>query len=375
MRTVLDGSGAVLDRVSYDGFGNVVVETAPQYRGRYGWTGRETEVTTGLQYNRARYYDSQTGRWMSQDPLGFAAGDSNLSRYVGNKATAYTDPSGLAGVGTAAPVAPVGTGIITRVVGPFTVIAAALVPPFVTLTTAVFAPAVTAAQAIVTLAATAVAPTRAIAWQIAVTAYDVPTQLLWGLGETLSPFPAQLWSPKLPPPMTPLGWVSRNLGRLGGTAIGLILLTGGGGVGGGGVVLAIPTGGATLVIAIPALIVFAYGGVVVNNGLVLILTKPVPFPAAFAITTPAPGGVPAQPTPSLPHPGNIPAAQAPGPGFEWRGQGPAGGRQGNWFNPATGESLSNDMNNAFHGPHWDYRIQGVRGKWRWYPDGKLEYSP
>ncbi len=35
------------------------------------------------------------GRWLSQDPIGFAAGDANLYRYVGNGATNATDPSGL----------------------------------------------------------------------------------------------------------------------------------------------------------------------------------------------------------------------------------------------------------------------------------------
>ncbi len=43
----------------------------------------------------ARYYDPKTGRWISQDPLGFDAGDSNLYRYVENRTTGETDPSGL----------------------------------------------------------------------------------------------------------------------------------------------------------------------------------------------------------------------------------------------------------------------------------------
>jgi RHS repeat-associated protein len=34
--------------------------------------GREADSETGLQYNRARYYDPKVGRWLSQDPLGFA---------------------------------------------------------------------------------------------------------------------------------------------------------------------------------------------------------------------------------------------------------------------------------------------------------------
>lgn len=81
--------------VRYDGFGNVVAETAPGFGGSYGWTGRVYEREVGLQYNRARFYDPGTGSWMSEDPKGFDAGDSNLHRYVGNDPTNATDPSGL----------------------------------------------------------------------------------------------------------------------------------------------------------------------------------------------------------------------------------------------------------------------------------------
>jgi hypothetical protein len=42
-------------------------------------------------------YDSFAGRWTSEDPSGFAAGDANPDRYVGNGFPNYTDPSGLAG--------------------------------------------------------------------------------------------------------------------------------------------------------------------------------------------------------------------------------------------------------------------------------------
>src|SRR5262249_49338338 len=68
---------------------------SPVYAGRYTWTGRERDPETGLQYNRARYYDPFTARWMSQDPLGFDAGDSNLYRYVGNSEPYLVDPSGM----------------------------------------------------------------------------------------------------------------------------------------------------------------------------------------------------------------------------------------------------------------------------------------
>jgi len=95
MREVVDASGLIKDAIEYDAFGNIVAETAPAYRGRYAWTGRELDEHTGLQHNRDRVYDAAIGRWMSQDPLGFAAGDANLYRYVGNRSNVATDPSGL----------------------------------------------------------------------------------------------------------------------------------------------------------------------------------------------------------------------------------------------------------------------------------------
>jgi hypothetical protein len=40
-------------------------------------------------------YDPKPGRWLSQDPIGFDAGDANLYRYVGNNPPNGIDPSGL----------------------------------------------------------------------------------------------------------------------------------------------------------------------------------------------------------------------------------------------------------------------------------------
>jgi uncharacterized protein RhaS with RHS repeats len=42
-------------------------------------------------------YDPRIGRFLDEDPTGFAAGDTNLYRYTGNNATNATDPSGLQG--------------------------------------------------------------------------------------------------------------------------------------------------------------------------------------------------------------------------------------------------------------------------------------
>jgi hypothetical protein len=40
-------------------------------------------------------YDPRIGRWISEDPIGFAGGTSNLTEYVGNEPTNEVDPDGL----------------------------------------------------------------------------------------------------------------------------------------------------------------------------------------------------------------------------------------------------------------------------------------
>jgi RHS repeat-associated protein len=89
---LVDEDGTVLNHFVYDSFGNRTATTGVEFR--YGYTGRELDAETGLYYYRARYYDASVGRFISEDPMGFGAGDTNLYRYVFNNATNYTDPSG-----------------------------------------------------------------------------------------------------------------------------------------------------------------------------------------------------------------------------------------------------------------------------------------
>ena len=55
-RDILDGDGDVVESLRYDSFGNIDTGTEldPDYRGRYGWTGRRDDVETGLQYTIVR---------------------------------------------------------------------------------------------------------------------------------------------------------------------------------------------------------------------------------------------------------------------------------------------------------------------------------
>jgi RHS repeat-associated protein len=91
--SLFDNSGQVIGSRGYSAFG-AITTTSGTGLDRYGFTAREWDTTLGLQYSRARMYDPTTGRWLSEDPMGLAAGDTNLSRYVGNNATGATDPSG-----------------------------------------------------------------------------------------------------------------------------------------------------------------------------------------------------------------------------------------------------------------------------------------
>ncbi len=95
VRQIVGPDGTVLNAITYDSFGRVVSETNPVAGDRFQYTGREYDAELGLYYYRARYYDPSTGRFLSEDPLSFAAGDSNLYRYVGNNPVNRIDPSGL----------------------------------------------------------------------------------------------------------------------------------------------------------------------------------------------------------------------------------------------------------------------------------------
>jgi RHS repeat-associated protein len=93
VKDVVDNAGAIVDHVTYDSFGRIVGQTG-NIELRFAYTGREWDGETGQYYYRARYYDAVVGRFISEDPIGFNAGDSNLSRYVSNSPAMFVDPSG-----------------------------------------------------------------------------------------------------------------------------------------------------------------------------------------------------------------------------------------------------------------------------------------
>jgi RHS repeat-associated protein len=93
-----NSSGAVIESYRYDAFGAPSINggTLPlsAYGNRFLFTGREFASTFGVYEYRARAYNPAIGRFMSEDPKGFAAGDYNLFRYCANDPLDKLDPMG-----------------------------------------------------------------------------------------------------------------------------------------------------------------------------------------------------------------------------------------------------------------------------------------
>jgi RHS repeat-associated protein len=86
-----DATGTVNSQYSYEAYGNTTASGTTSDNA-YQYTGRENDGT-GLYYYRARYYDSQTSRFISQDPIGFGGGVNQFG-YVGGDPVSFVDPSG-----------------------------------------------------------------------------------------------------------------------------------------------------------------------------------------------------------------------------------------------------------------------------------------
>jgi RHS repeat-associated protein len=67
-RALTDQSGGLVGSLHYDAYGVVDVNSSP-ITPHLAYAGQYTDSTTGLQYDRARYYDPLTGTFLTRDPL------------------------------------------------------------------------------------------------------------------------------------------------------------------------------------------------------------------------------------------------------------------------------------------------------------------
>ena len=78
IRKMTDGSRALKASYTYEAFGKK--KTSPSNdKNRYAFSGREDEAEFGLMYYRARYYDPDTGRFISPDPFTRGPDDPRIS--------------------------------------------------------------------------------------------------------------------------------------------------------------------------------------------------------------------------------------------------------------------------------------------------------
>ena len=98
-RVVVDAaSGAIVERVDYDEFGQILATSAGIGFLPFGFAGGLYDADTSLVRFGARDYDPMTGRWTAKDPVLFSGGDTNLYGYVLNDPINRIDPEGLGDV-------------------------------------------------------------------------------------------------------------------------------------------------------------------------------------------------------------------------------------------------------------------------------------
>ncbi len=90
-------SGAVVQRMDYDAWGNVLRDDSPGFQ-PFGFAGGLYDGDSRLVRFGARDYDAGVGRWTANDPTGYSGGDTNFYLYASVNPLDVSDPNGLASV-------------------------------------------------------------------------------------------------------------------------------------------------------------------------------------------------------------------------------------------------------------------------------------
>jgi len=89
-----DQDGEIVWAADFSAYGLTARSLAQEVDNPIRFPGQYYDQESGLHYNRFRYYDSQVGRYINQDPIGLIGG-ANLYAYVVGNPLSYSDSSGL----------------------------------------------------------------------------------------------------------------------------------------------------------------------------------------------------------------------------------------------------------------------------------------
>ena len=89
-----DNAGQIVWSASYKAYGNLALQDVDLIENNLRFQGQYFDSESGLHYNRHRYYNPNSARFINQDPVGLIGGDNNY-QYAANP-IGWIDPFGLA---------------------------------------------------------------------------------------------------------------------------------------------------------------------------------------------------------------------------------------------------------------------------------------
>jgi RHS repeat-associated protein len=117
--SITDPTGANVGNYVYSSYGALITSTG-EVTNSFRYTGREYDSETGLYNYRLRYYNANDGRFLSEDPSGFA-GAHNFYSYAANDPADLMDPFGLQALPKSTTPPPIGPQLVQPLPAPSTI--------------------------------------------------------------------------------------------------------------------------------------------------------------------------------------------------------------------------------------------------------------
>ncbi len=88
-----DAQGKTIWEADYGSFGRARVDAGSRIKNHIRFPSQYHDEETGLHYNRYRYYEPETGRYLSKDPIGLERGKNQFG-YVDGNPLSFVYPTG-----------------------------------------------------------------------------------------------------------------------------------------------------------------------------------------------------------------------------------------------------------------------------------------